>query len=382
MSVQLDHVVDLNNQEVIDWLAGGGSQPFKEEIDDSALRKEGLEIVNGSDRAIAPSENQKIEHITASVRYYELIKIAAATGKERKLKDLSVQVPVSHELSIGIESVLYIANSGLSANGRKIIEDAYAQFNGQDPILFIAEKLNSPEAKQEGLTTNHFHIALRYTLEQIGSPTPNLDQVDALEKFYRGGASIDGDREWFGKERIELRYKGEKSGHKFENPKKDPLREQDANGRSDSSILDEVAEKVAGDLNCDDHYTHKSHPVMTVLAWPEFKIEWYAHYIKIGCTRIKIWLPKLRTRTAEIVLYATVAIAKRDADQTLVQIAGDCAVSSALVGGVVGVVMWNFAAALAAFKVLFEKCIYIKIGQHLTCMVPELVLITKKGTWS
>ena len=120
MSVQLDHVVDLNNQEVNNWLAGGGSQPFKEEIDDSALRKEGLEIVNGSDRAIAPSENQKIEHITATVRYYELIKIAAATGKERKLKDLSVQVPVSHELSIGIESVLYVATSGVSANGRKI----------------------------------------------------------------------------------------------------------------------------------------------------------------------------------------------------------------------------------------------------------------------
>ena len=219
-------------------------------------------------------------------------------------------------------------------------------------------------------------------MEQIGSPAQNLDQVDALEKFYRGGASIDGDREWFSRERIELRYKGEESGHKFENPKKDPLREQDANGRSDSSILDEVAERVAGDLNCDDHYTHKSHPVMTLLAWPEFKIEWYAHYIKIGCTRIKIWLPKLRTRISEVVLYATVAIASRDADQTLVQIAGDCAVSSALVGGVVGVVLWNFAAGLAAFKVLFEKCIYIKIGQHLTCMVPELVLITKKGTWS
>ena len=74
--------------------------------------------------------------------------------------------------------------------------------------------------------------------------------------------------------------------------------------------------------------------------------------------------------------------AKIDADQTLVQIVGDCAVASALVGGVVGVVMWNFAVALAAFKVLFEKCIYVKVGQHLTCMVPELVLITKKGTWS
>lgn len=382
MSVQLNHSIDLNNKEVLDWLGAGAGQPFKEQVDDKVLRDDGLEPVNGSSRQIEPAGNHKVNHITADVRHYSLIKTASVSRKERKLKDISVQVPVSHELSLGIMSILYIASSGVSIAGKKIIEDAYSQFNGQDPILFIAEKLNASEAKQEGLTTSHFHIVLSYTLTQIGNPFQNLDQANALEKLYRGGASIKGDREWFAREGIELRFVREESGHKFENPKKDSLREQDANGRDHSSILDEVVEQVAGDLNCDDQYTNKRHPVMTVIAWPEFKIEWYSHVIKVGCTRIKIWLPKLRTRISEIILYATVAIAMNDTDVTLLQIVGDCAVSSALVGGGIGVVTWNFVAALAAFKVLFENCIYIKVGQHLTCLVPELVLITENGKWN
>ena len=360
-------------------MRGGAGQPFKEKINDEALRVAGLEPVD--DREIAPEENQIIDHLTATVRRYELIKIAAATGKERKLKDLSVQIPVSHKLSIGVESVLYIASS-VSTVGKEIINDEYLQFSDQDPVLFIAEKLNSAEAKQEGLTTDHFYIALRYTLTYIGDPIPNLDQVNALEKYYRGGAEIDGDLEWFNREKIELRRVGKESGHKFENSEKDPLREQDTNGRNSTDILEEVARQVAGNLNCDDHYIPESHKVMTVFTWPEFKVKWYPKDVKIGCARIRIWFPKLLTRTSDIVLYAMVAIAKRDANETMRQIAVDCAVGSALVGGIVGVVMWNFAAALAAFKVLFEYCIYNKVGQHLTCLVPELVLLTERGKWS
>lgn len=385
MSIQLDHTVDLNHPDVLFWISSGagGGKPFKENVDDNDLRDIGLEPVSGSERQVSPVQNQLVKHITAINRHYDIIKIADRSGRPRKLNSITAQILVTHSLTVGIESILYVASSGITPKARQLIDDAYSQFSGQDPILFIAEKINTPEAKKEGLTTDHFHIVLRFTLAQNRSPVKNLDQVNALENLYRGqGGGVAGDQEWFQKENLELRHIRDDPNTAFENPPVDPVRQQDAKERLPEHILDEVAREVAGDLDCDDYYEDNSHPVMTLLAWPEFKLEWYTHTIKIGCSRIKIKLPRLLTRTAEIVLYATVAVARRDVDDTLMRMIGECAVGSALVGGVVGVVMANFAAALAAFKALFERCIYIKLGQHVACLVPELVLITVKGEWS
>jgi hypothetical protein len=381
MSLQLNHAIDLNDSGVLAWLGSGATKAFKEAPPDVALREQGLERVEGSERQIGASEVHAAQQYTATIRHYELIKVAATTGKERKLRDITVQVPVLHELTIGIESLLYIAYSKVSKVGEKLIQDTYAAFNGEDPFIFVAELLNSNEAKAEGLTSDHFHVAMRYTLLQNGAPKPNYDQDTALKNLYAGGAIVQGDREWFRKERIVLKFIRDEPGKQLLSPQIDPLRQQDSKGRSDSEILDEVSKEIAGNLNCDDEYKHEDRPIMTILAWPEFKVVWYAQDIKIGCVRIRVWLPKLETRIAEIVLYATVAVARRDADTTLLKMLGDCASGSAVVGSVVGVVMMNFAGGLAAFKALFESCIYIKIGQHLTCLVPELVLITKKGTW-
>ncbi len=382
MGAQLNHTVDLDDTKILEWLNSGASKPFKEEIDNEVLLAAGLTPVSGSDRKISPEDNETVAYVTATIRHYELIKTATETGKERKLQDVFVQVPVLYNLSIEIESILYIASSRVSENGRKIINNAYEQFKDQDPILFIAEALNSEQAKREGLTTSDFHVALRYTLTQVGTSTHNLDQVHALERYYKGGVEIAQDAEWFQKENIVLRYRGEKSGHRFETPTQHPILEQYAEGRADSEVLEEISDQVAGNLNCDDHYISKNHRVVTIFQWPEFKVEWYSRKIKIGCATIEIKLPKLRTRTRKKVLYANVVVALRDANDTLKNIVGDCALDSALVGGVVGIVMWNFAAALAAFRVLFENCVHMKVGQHLTCLVPSLVLITEGTEWS
>ncbi|MCA9232794.1 MAG: hypothetical protein KDA57_19245 [Planctomycetales bacterium] len=246
---------------------------------------------------------------------------------------------------------------------------------GGDPLSYIVD-----EARRAGIATDKFYVAVRYTLRLISSQ-PWEDQVNAIKKLYQGGASVGGDSEWFQKNKIRLKLVSEEEGHRIQTPVKDPLKEQDAEGRDPDSIVDDIADKIAGELNCDDYYVKDKHPVMTVLAWPEFKVEWYPHIVKLGCTRVKIWLPKLRTRIAEVVLYATVAVAKREADATLMKIVSDCALASAAVGAVVGVVLANFVAAEAAFVALFQRCILIKVGQHITCMVPALALITIKGTW-
>jgi len=374
MSLQLDHTVDLNSQAVLDWIKKKDGSTFEETIEDQDIVAAGLQQVRGSERSIPQVE--KVTHTTANNRHYLVLQEDVKTGRELVIGEFRIQVPVAHEIEIGLQSLLYIADSGLTASQELTIIDAYNNFQmGDDPLSYIVD-----EARRAGIATDKFYMAIRYTLRIISSQ-PWEDQINAIKKLYQGGASVGGDPEWFQKNKIRLKLISEEEGHRIQTPVKDPLKEPDAKGRDPDSIVDDIADKIAGELNCDDYYVKDKHPVMTVLAWPEFKVEWYPHIVKLGCIRVKIWLPKLRTRIAEVVLYATVTVAKREADATLMKIVSDCALASAAVGAVVGVVMANFAAAEAAFVALFQRCILIKVGQHITCMVPALALITIKGTW-
>lgn len=375
MSIQLDHSVDLNSQRILDWIKAKDGTNLEEIPDDQDLVASGLKFVVDSERSVPQTYIE--DHMTANHRHYIVLQEDQQSGRQIVIGGFKVQVPVSHQIEIGLQSILYVARSGLSPAEEQAIVNAYGNFQmGKDPLSYLVE-----EANRAGISTDMFYVAVRYTMRLIGS-TPWEDQVKALEKLYRGGASVEGDHEWFQKNRIVLKLVFEDEGHQLETPAKDPLKEQDAQGNNPDDIVDAIADKIAGELNCDDYYVKRTHPVMTVLAWPEYMVEWYPHIVKVGCTRVKIWLPKLRIRIAEVVLYATVAVAKREADATLMKIISDCAIASAVVGAVVGVVLANFLAAEAAFVALFQRCILIKVGQHSTCMVPALALITVKGTWS
>ncbi len=393
MTIQLNHNIDLNDQRVFEWLQGGGFGEFREQLDDAALSAEGLELVDHSARNIGSV--QQISYVSAVVQHYQLIKTDANTGKQRKLKDLSIQIPVTHSLNLGIESVLYISKE-ISNEGRKVIENAYSEFDGNsgsDPITYIAKQLNSKSAVDSAITVNDFYVALLYTLTQIGKPIRQLNQVKELKRHYNeGGAGsievyevdgdeVRGDPNWFQKELIEIVFVRESEYQEFDNPEKHQVLQKDTNDTDHSNLLNEIVIKLEIKLNCDNNYIHQKRKVLTVFSWPEFKVDWVMREIVIGCARVKVKLPGLFIRTSKVVLYAIVALPKHNVGKVLLQIVIDCASKSALVGGVVGVVMWNFAAALAAFEALFENCISTQVFHNLTCMVPNLVLVTEKGHW-
>ena len=375
MSLQLDHNVDLNRPSVLNWLAATPGSTLTEKPDDEDLISAGLLMHPGSENAIA--QTSTVDFATATIRHYRVLEEDLQTGNQIVIGDFEVQVPVFHKIEVGLATFLYIADSGLSPVEKQAIVDAYVRFPpGDDPLSYLVD-----EARRVGISTDKFYVGVGHTLRLVDS-TPWLDQVNALENLYSGGAKVDGDAEWFSKKRISLKLISEDQGQPLRTPSKDALKEQDAEGANPDTILDEIAEEIAGDLNCDDYYKKKKKEVMTVLAWPEFKVVWYPKFVKLGCTRVKIWLPKLKTRIAEVVLYAVVAVSRRQADNTLLRIVGDCAIASAIVGSVVGVVLGNFLAAEAAFVALFKRCIVIKVGQHVSCMVPTIALITEKGKWS
>lgn len=60
----------------------------------------------------------------------------------------------------------------------------------------------------------------------------------------------------------------------------------------------------------------------------------------------------------------------------------DCAVSPVLAAAVIGVILANFAVALAVFQALFNQCIQFKATEDVTCLVSRLGLVREvKSDW-
>ena len=382
MTIQLNHVVDLNSPDVLNWLANGATGRFVEEINETTLQNMGLKRHPGSERQVLNGTASQIKFFAARIRHYDLVKLSAprppaTRPTSRVIQSLTVQIPLEYAIDLTMETVLFISETGLDAFQRQAIVDAYNYFPpGDDPLAYLVDK-----ARAAGLSTNSFHVACRFTLTANSHPIPDLRQVNALEGFYRGGATVAGSSEWFKRERIELVFISEAFAGSLTNKSDDPIHEPDGSGKSDDTILDESIDEITHGVNCDDEYVRESQEIMTVFAWPEFMVAWHPEDIRLGCITVRIWLPTLLSRSSEVVLHAVVSIAKRDADATLRQLVFDCAGTSALAAGVVGVVMWNLPLAIAAFKALFENCIHVKVGQPLTCLVPDLVLINRSSDW-
>ena len=69
----------------------------------------------------------------------------------------------------------------------------------------------------------------------------------------------------------------------------------------------------------------------------------------------------------------------KDVGATAFAIAKGCAISSALKGAVVGVVLGNLPLAIAAFKMSFKECVEREIKK---CIYPGLFTIKEVGKWS
>jgi len=117
--------------------------------------------------------------------------------------------------------------------------------------------------------------------------------------------------------------------------------------------------------------------LLTLAAWPEFKIEWHQKRIKIGCSRITISVPVLRIRITKLVFYVYFKVPVH-IDRFIITIARTCAVRSALTSAVIGVVTSNIGAAVASFVPLFKRCIEQEIRN---CLHPGLLLATEPGPW-
>jgi hypothetical protein len=117
--------------------------------------------------------------------------------------------------------------------------------------------------------------------------------------------------------------------------------------------------------------------MVSVAGWPEFKIEWQFRTIRVGCARIKVPVPIMRTRISNLVCFLYYHLPEQ-ADQAVFEILKACAIRSALTGAVVGIVLGNPAAAIQTFKANFTSCLK---DESFACLTPGLFLVKEAGAW-
>lgn len=141
-------------------------------------------------------------------------------------------------------------------------------------------------------------------------------------------------------------------------------------------LLDRVT-RVLVPSQCAGGFRRKDARMASVLASPEFKIEWRSATIRVGCARITIPVPIIRTRISNLICFIYYH-QPTAADQAMAEIIRICAIRSALTGAVVGIVLGNPAAAMVTFKANFMSCLK---EESFACLNPGVYVVKEAGPW-
>jgi hypothetical protein len=148
---------------------------------------------------------------------------------------------------------------------------------------------------------------------------------------------------------------------------------------NDSHQISNAVDRIVDNLipsSCGKMNRHEF-ALLTLAAWPEFKIEWKRIRIKIGCSRITISIPILRVRISELVFFVYFKIPK-DIGRFVFNLAKVCSQRAALTSAVIGIITSNLAAAIASFTPVFKRCLEQEIK---TCLYPGLFMAKVPGQW-
>lgn len=301
---------------------------------------------------------------------------------------IKVNVICGQELSIGIVYRLHLKD-GIAEAPKNRALTLFAEYDpaihGDDISAWVKSNLS------DGLESSMFILESVVTLEKVGTRydvddsqrrallalygQDDYDTSGQIHMVYNGDYTIE---QWGNETKATLRKIGEEQSKDDEPPVASEIQEVPP-GQADQQ-LGTILDQITGAIIPSDCgvMQREEHKLLTLLSWPEFKIEWRKKRIKIGCSTITITYPVLRTRTSRIVFYVYYSL-PRSVGATVFKIASTCAIRSALGGGVVGIVMGNPAAALATFNALFKRCIEREVVK---CIHPGLLTLKETGQWS
>jgi hypothetical protein len=310
-------------------------------------------------------------------------RVQQGAGQGQFVGSSEVVIPCSWQVTIQIFAVLLMKNDGsVPASARQTIETAFTNFQyprDGDPLSFIQKAINNDPT----LSTDYFSVINTFTLTKV--PNAFISKNDQESAFKNGGTVWTGPnsqmpmQKYFEEKEINLvcSERAEFLG-RIPEPRPDPhiVEIKDGNKKDAvEGIANNDTPPACKDLKENDW------PLLTIDFWPEFQVVMKDCSIDIGCgIHIVLTLPVLQMRISGHDLWVYTKYPKSwSVIDTVVQ---QCAFEAGLEGAVVGVVLWNFGAGLAAFLGAFQDCINRHVQNTIECMVPGLaLLISVKKDW-
>ena len=305
---------------------------------------------------------------------------------------VAADVFLEQTLSIWVEYVLYLKDglaADIVARAQRLV-DEYNASNSPDLSAWISEQIKDgwiADSDLQLLADIHVekvgkhrevNIAQRLALFRLYGidPSPISTSIGILPEtsFPRWATERNAELELIGTEAT--RRNQPQVGREVAELK--PGTPPGSNAQTQvASLLDEVTRNILPS-ECRGDFRREQQRLVSVFAWPEFKLEWYTITIKIGCARIQISLPRLLVRISNLIIFIYYHVPKRF-DEAILTILKNCAIRSALSGAVIGIVVGNPAAAIAAFQSFFVDCLR---QDAFACINPGLFLAKEVGDWT
>jgi hypothetical protein len=330
------------------------------------------------------SPGHPLKQYWTSHEFYQVTE-STTLGARQVVGNFDIYVPVEQSFSMEIFSILFIKD-GIGDANVQIIKNAFDQYQwpaSGDPDAFMRTQL----AQNPTISASMFSVEQTHSLIKNTQFVEKTDQKDAILAIYLDkangyifpGPNLPAERlgegGYFSKRHLECNILNTVATDGYSTPAPYPLNQADSTSGTPDEIVNRAAEAEGRALDCGGVFSVHNHRIMKLFEYPEFKVIFRDFEFDIGCgIHIVLTLPVLQIRMSEVDLYAYT----REPDNIgsiVVNMIEDCAWMAALSGAVIGVVLGNFVAALAAFKAVFTGCIKNKAGQFIACLIPGLALV-------
>ncbi|WP_250501738.1 hypothetical protein [Caballeronia sp. AZ7_KS35] len=302
--------------------------------------------------------------------------------------------PVTQTIELTIYAMLTIADRATDKE-RAAIQSAFSNYDGSVDAHEFARK----EMEKAGISdADLFDVACTFSVNKKGAPTEHTEQRDATLAPYqkRGGGMVNHGPEvgkpqereelgsYFDKRKLTAILIFREEVMILPSPSTEPNRIQDPPNpeKSIEKLANDEGAKTEGCGGA--QFRVRSYDIVTLLEYPEFKVDWRRFEVKVGCVRVVISLPIVQTRTGQLDLWAYVRTPDNaDANgKYFVQVLERCVFRAALSGGVVGIATGNLLAAIETFRAVFIECLKQALNDLVNCLLPSLALIgkTKPGS--
>ena len=392
--VNIDFELDLSDPDVLDFLVDGTVDTLTR----PALQPEGF-----TERA---RRNNDVDKATTAARYLQRERYAVVLappqqpppspppGPAAQQGTVTCEVFCEQQITIQVNYVLYLKD-GLPADVVQRAIELVAQYDQAthgDLAAWISEQI-----KDGWIAEADLRVAGEMVIEKQGTPRDlNASQRDALFKLYGIGGG-----HW--QSRVHILYNDDGSFSQWATRRRAklepvaiepvyqsppaPVREiaevqaKNPPGSAADAQVGTLLDKALRDIvpvQCRGSMQREQVKLISVFAWPEFKLEWRSVRIKVGCARITIVVPVIRIRIAHLVLYMYYHF-PRQVDQAVLTIVKNCAIRAALAGAVIGIVVGNPAAAITAFQSYLMSCVQQDAYE---CLNPGIFLVKEVTAWT